>query len=138
MGQSFTRRWIDLRHVALLTATVAVVASPSVSRAEVGAVGITATCPITGPGILICATAGLGLHELYKALNGQDAFGTNGEVMKALAAPVHIVDANIRGSERESGELSKVLKSVTGISARDIDHFGLWGGSNSIFRKPFG
>jgi hypothetical protein len=58
--------------------------------------------------------------------------------MKLLAVPVHIVDGNVKGSERESGDLAKVLRATLGISARDIDRYGIWGGPNSIFRKPFG
>jgi hypothetical protein len=55
-----------------------------------------------------------------------------------LAVPVKIVDGNIKGANRESGELAKLLRGTTGISIRDINQYGLWGGNNSIFRKPLG
>ncbi len=113
-------------------------ATTSRSKADPAVVGIEATCPATGPGLVACGTIGLGIHELYKAASGQDAFGPNGEIMKLLAVPVHIVDGNVKGSERESGDLAKVLRATLGISARDIDRYGIWGGPNSIFRKPFG
>ena len=71
-------------------------------------------------------------------MNGKQAFGPNGEIMKILAAPVKVVDGNIKGSERESGEIAKALRATTGISVRDIDAYGIWGGLNSFFRKPFG
>ena len=89
-------------------------------------------------GAVVCVPVGLTLHELVKLLNGEDAFGPNGEVMKILGAPVDIVDANIKGAERESGEIDKVLKATTGISVKDIKKHGVFGGPNSVFRKPFG
>ena len=109
------------------------------AKAEpVGAVGVEVVCPATGPGIAVCAPIGLVLHELVKAANGKDAFGPNGEVMKILGAPVGVVHENIKGAERERGELDKVLKGTTGISVKDIKKHGLFGGPNSVFRKPFG
>jgi hypothetical protein len=82
-----------------------------------------------------CATVGVLVHELFVA---DRPFGPNGELMKVLLTPVHIVDGNIKGANRESGELAKVLRGVTGISILDIDRHGIFGGPNSIFRKPFG
>lgn len=58
--------------------------------------------------------------------------------MKIVVAPVKIVDGNIKASMRESGEVAKVVRAVTGISWRDIEARGVFGGSNSIFRKPLG
>ena len=114
-------------------------ASGSTAFAEpVGAVGVEVVCPATGPGIAVCAPIGVVLHELVKLGNGEDAFGPNGEIMKILGAPVGIVHKNIKGSERESGEIGKVLKGTTGISVKDIKKNGIFGGSNSVFRKPFG
>jgi hypothetical protein len=102
------------------------------------AVEITATCPATGPGVVVCGTAAVLMHELVQMANGKDAFGPNGEVMKVLAAPVKIIDGNIKAASGESGELDKVLRASTGISIRDIKHYGVFGGPNSVFRKPFG
>jgi hypothetical protein len=99
---------------------------------------VTATCPLTGPGIVICGTVGVTLHELVQLANGKDGFGPNGEIMKVLAVPVKIVDGNIKGAVRESGEVAKVLRATTGISIRDIEQYGVFGGPNSFFRKPFG
>lgn len=112
--------------------------SGAVSAEPVGAVGIEAVCPATGPGAAVCIPLGLVLHELTKLANGEEAFGPNGEVMKVLVVPVEIVDANVKGTERESGEIDKVLKGTTGISIKDIKDHGIFGGPNSIFRKPFG
>ena len=82
-----------------------------------------------------CAATGVVLHELLVA---DRPFGPNGELMRVLVSPVTIIDGNIRGAVRESGELAKVLRGTTGISIRDVERHGLFGGPNSIFRKPFG
>ena len=78
------------------------------------------------------------LHELAKAGNGEQPIGPNGEVVKLLGAPVSIIHRNIRGSKREAGAIAKALKGATGISVKDINKHGIFGGPNSIFRKPFG
>ena len=100
--------------------------------------GVVAQCPATGPGILICGTAAVVLHELVQMANGKQGFGPNGEIMRALAVPVKIADGNVKGASRESGELDKVVRAVTGISVKDIRQYGIWGGPNSFFRKPLG
>lgn len=120
----------------LLAAAFALFGATSV-RAE-PVVSITAVCPLTGPGIVVCGTVGVTLHELVQLANGKDGFGKNGEIMKLLAAPVTIVDGNIKGAAGESGEIAKVLRGATGISVRDIDKYGVFGGPNSFFRKPLG
>ena len=33
---------------------------------------------------------------------------------------------------------SATLRATTGISVRDIERYGIFGGPNSFFRKPFG
>jgi hypothetical protein len=65
-------------------------------------------------------------------------FGENGKIMKAFAVPVKIIDGNVKGAERESGEIAKVLRATIGISIRDIERYGIVGGPNSVLRKPFG
>lgn len=100
--------------------------------------GVVAQCPATGPGIAVCATAAVVLHELVQMANGKEGFNRNGEIMKVLAVPVKIVDGNIKGAARERGELDKVIRAVTGVSVRDIDQYGIWGGDGSFFRKPLG
>jgi hypothetical protein len=100
--------------------------------------GITVVCPATGPGFVACAAIGTGLHELVQIANGKEGFGPNGEIMKLLAIPVKIVDGNILAASRERGEIDKVIRAITGISVRDINEYGFFGGPNSIFRKPFG
>ena len=62
-------------------------------------------------------------------------------ITSPIAAPVAVInsiDRNIQGAARESGEIDKVLKGTTGISIKDIKKNGIFGGSNSVFRKPFG
>ena len=125
----------------LLTTTAAASLSGfgySVKAEPAGAVGVEMICPATGPGAAVCVPVGVVLHELVKLLNGEDAFGPNGEVMKILAAPIEIIDGNIKGAERESGEIDKLLRATLGISLKDIERYGLFGGPNSIFRKPLG
>ena len=58
-----------------------------------------------------------------------------GFILKPIAENV---GRNIEGAGRESGAGAKVLKGVTGISVRDGVNHGVFGGPNSIFRKPFG
>jgi hypothetical protein len=117
---------------------IALLALSGIDARADGAVGVTATCPATGPGIVVCGTVGVLLHEIVQIANGKDGFGPNGEIMKVLAAPVKIVDGNVRATAHERGEIAKVLRATTGISVEDIRKYGVFGGPNSIFRKPFG
>ncbi len=55
-----------------------------------------------------------------------------------VLAPVTIVAGNFEAAKNESGALAQALRASTGISMRDIDKHGIWGGSNSFFRCPFG
>jgi hypothetical protein len=82
-----------------------------------------------------CAGIGVLVHELFVA---ERPFGPNGELMKVLMAPGNIIVGNIKAAGRESGELAKALRGTSGISIRDIERYGIFGGPNSIFRKPFG
>ena len=124
---------------ALIAATVvALTASGAVTVRAEPAAGVTAQCPLTGPGIVVCGTAGVLLHELVQMANGKDGFGPNGEIMKILAVPVKIVDGNVKAAAGESGEIDKILRATTGVSIRDINKYGIFGGPNFVFRKPFG
>jgi hypothetical protein len=130
---------VTLRTIAVAAAAgIGMLAATASVPARAETVAITATCPATGPGIVVCGTAAIVMHELVQMANGKQAFGPNGEVMKILAAPVKIVDGNIKAASGESGELDKVLRATTGISVRDINRYGIFGGPNSVFRKPFG
>jgi hypothetical protein len=82
-----------------------------------------------------CAAVGVIVHELFVA---DRPFGPNGELMKVIVSPIAIMDGNIKATGRESGELAKVLRGTIGISVRDIEKYGIFGGPNSILRKPFG
>jgi hypothetical protein len=71
---------------ACLAAAVAVVLSasgPVSARAEPAA-GVTATCPLTGTGIVVCGMVGIALHELVQIANGKEGFGPNGEIVQIL------------------------------------------------------
>ncbi len=111
---------------------------PGQLHAEPAGVAVTATCPATGPGFVVCGAAGVLLHEFTQMANGKEGFGPNGELMRIVAAPVKIADGNIRAASRERGEIAKVVRGVSGISWEDIRKHGVFGGENSIFRKPFG
>jgi hypothetical protein len=132
-------RLIALKHnsCAAIAAALVIAAAAAAAKAE-PAVGVTAVCPATGPGIVACSVVGVAMHEIVQIANGKEGFGPNGDLMKLLAAPVRIVHGNIKASERESGELAKVLRSTMGISVKDINEYGIWGGPNSFFREPFG
>jgi hypothetical protein len=69
------------------------------------------------------------------AINGENGFGARGEIVNILASPVKILDGNVKAAAEESGEVAKVLRGVTGISIRDINKFGFFGGPNSVFHK---
>ncbi|MBI2740784.1 MAG: hypothetical protein HYX38_30145 [Rhodospirillales bacterium] len=82
-----------------------------------------------------CAGTGVILHELFVA---DRPFGPNGELIKLLVAPVKIMDGNIKAAAREAGAVDQAVRASLGISVGDIKRYGLFGGPNSIFRKPFG
>ena len=58
--------------------------------------------------------------------------------MGVVLAPFNIIGGNIAGAGRESGVIDQGLKATTGISVKDIKEHGIFGGPNSVFRKPFG
>jgi hypothetical protein len=120
----------------LVVIAFAAVSSMGQAHAEPVAV-IEVTCPATGPAIAACVGAGIVLNELLQLSNGETPFGANGELMKVIAVPVKILAGNVKGAERESGEVDKMIRAVTGISLKAINEHGLWGGPNSIFRKPW-
>jgi hypothetical protein len=68
-------------------------------------------------------------------INGENGSGPGGEIVNILASPVKILDGNVKAAADESGEVTKVLRGVTGISIRDINKFGFFGGPNSVFHK---
>ncbi|EJB8506206.1 hypothetical protein [Vibrio parahaemolyticus] len=47
------------------------------------------------------------------------------------------INANIAAND-ESGEIAKALKVISGISVKDIEKYGLCGGTNSEARKVLG
>lgn len=55
-----------------------------------------------------------------------------------LTAPVNIVRGNFDAAGRESGDIAKVLRAITGVSESDIRRRGVCGGDNSEMRKLFG
>lgn len=130
------KRILAMMIAGLVAGLAASVAVPANAQEVSG--GVVAECPLTGPGVAVCGTAAVVLHELVEMANGKQGFGPNGEIMKIIAAPVKIVDGNVKAAARESGEVAKVVRGVTGISIRDIEKYGLAGGPNSVLRKPFG
>jgi hypothetical protein len=117
-------KFFRMSSLAIVFSAMAMAAEPAVA----------VTCTATGPGVAACAAAGVVLHEVTKALNGQEAFGPNGEIMKLLNIPI----ANVNAAQHESGEIAKVIRATTGISITDIQKYGLLGGENSFFRKNLG
>ena len=107
-------------------------------RAEPAVASLTVTCSQTGPGVAACVGVGLLLNELVNLANGEKAFGENGAVRKLVEAPIPIIAGNLAATGRESGELDKVLRGVSGISIKDISAHGPLGGSCSFFNKPGG
>jgi hypothetical protein len=118
---------------AMLAAAAAIATNAPAAKAE-PAVGIAVSAPLTPVTFAAAAVLTVLANEAF----AKKPFGENGEIMKALAVPVKIIDGNVKASERESGEIAKVLRATTGISVRDIELYGVFGGPNSVFRKPFG
>jgi hypothetical protein len=80
------------------------------------------------------AAAGIAAFIAFP-INGEDGFGPRGEIANVLASPVKILDGNVKAAAEESGEVAKVLRAVTGVSVRDIQKFGIFGGPNSVFHR---
>lgn len=51
---------------------------------------------------------------------------------------VNIMLRNIEASKNEKGDMAKLLRAISGISATDIEKYGICGGPNSEVRKLFG
>lgn len=45
---------------------------------------------------------------------------------------------NIAASKRESGEIDKLIRALSGVSVKDIEKYGICGGKNSEVRKLAG
>jgi hypothetical protein len=48
------------------------------------------------------------------------------------------ISTNIDGSKRETGEMDKLIRAMSGVSIKDIKQYGLCGGANSEVRKLLG
>jgi len=118
-------------NIALLAAAVAM--SAPAAKAE-PVIGVAVSAPLTPVTLGAAAVVTVLANEAF----AERPFGENGEILKVLAVPVKIIDGNVKGAERESGEIAKVVRATTGISVRDIERYGIFGGPNSVFRKPFG
>lgn len=66
------------------------------------------------------------------------AFATDPVTAAVGAAAVDRVKANVEGAKAESGVVDQAVKAGTGISVKAIKQDGIFGGPNSVFRKPFG
>jgi len=55
-----------------------------------------------------------------------------------IAEAIKIMKRNVEASKRESGEIDKLVRAMSGISVKDIEKYGLCGGPNSEVRKLFG
>jgi hypothetical protein len=118
--------------VAMSVAAAIGISMPSVKAEPV--IGVSVSAPLTPVTLGAAAVVTVLANEAF----AEKPFGKNGELAKLLAAPVRIIDGNVKASVHESGELAKVLRATSGISIRDIERYGIFGGPNSIFRKPFG
>jgi hypothetical protein len=57
------------------------------------------------------------------------------QVLRVTLAPLGWIDGNFRAAKDEHNVVTQVFHAVTGISAKDIAHYGLLGGENSELRK---
>lgn len=118
--------------VAMSVAAAIGIGIPSVKAEPV--IGVAVSAPLTPVTLGAAAVVTVLANEAF----AEKPFGENGELAKLLAVPVKIIEGNVKASVHESGELAKVLRATSGISIRDIERYGIFGGPNSIFRKPFG
>ncbi len=51
---------------------------------------------------------------------------------------IQLMQENIKASGRESGEIDKLVRALSGVSVKDIEKYGICGGKNSEVRKLFG
>jgi hypothetical protein len=58
--------------------------------------------------------------------------------LNVTLAPFNIVANNLKAAGNESGVGAQIIRGSTGISIGDIQKHGIFGGPNSVFRKPFG
>lgn len=124
----------NLRTKMMMLATLAAVAAHVSGAKAEPAIGVAVSAPLTPVTFGVAAVVTVLANEAF----AKKPFGKNGEILKILSAPVKIVDGNIKGAERESGEIAKIVRAATGISVRDIERYGVFGGQNSFFRKPLG
>lgn len=68
---------------------------------------------------------------------GSDA-GQSAIEAALIAAAVKIMQENVKASGRESGEIDKLIRALSGISVKDINQYGICGGPNSEVRKIAG
>jgi hypothetical protein len=82
-----------------------------------------------------CVTARLTADELNKCFThgfgGHGCFGDNNTL-------VSMIRSNMEGARRETGTVNQVIRAGTGVSVRDMEEHGIFGGSNSVFNCPFG
>jgi hypothetical protein len=55
-----------------------------------------------------------------------------------IVEAIKIMEGNIKASGRESGEIDKLIRALSGVSIKDIKQYGICGGPNSEVRKAFG
>ena len=125
------------KHMLAAAAALALIWSTALAASPVRAepaIGVAVVAPITPVTLGAAAVVTVLANEAF----AKRPFGPNGEIMKIIAVPVKVIDGNVTAAAGESGELAKVLRGVTGISIRDIEQYGVFGGPNSVFRKPFG
>jgi hypothetical protein len=48
------------------------------------------------------------------------------------------IERNFEASKQESGLFNQTIRATIGVSIGDIERYGIFGGPNSFFRKPFG
>jgi hypothetical protein len=61
-------------------------------------------------------------------------------IIKAILTKeaIRIIEGNISASERENGEINKLIRALSGVSVKDIETYGICGGPNAEVRKLFG
>lgn len=72
-----------------------------------------------------------------QAVQGENEKGPDEDTLKAIIikGALDIIIENIKASNRESGEIDKLIRALSGISIMDIKKYGICGGPNSEARK---
>jgi hypothetical protein len=128
---------------------------PPICMTPVGPAPCGMPIPMPPPPVYMGAPAPMPVPGIPGGINprGRDAWGVMGPALGAGAAGVlqgygvpapvagwagERINSNAQAAYRERGVANQGIRTGTGISVRDIEEHGIFGGPNSVFNCPFG